>query len=75
MIQIASYKDSDEALAMLTLRDLHEHGILFGGTGGGGFMCICVYPSEADQARKLLRGALSRLSPEQRQHSLKVFDQ
>jgi len=75
MIQIACYKDSDEAIAMLALHDLREHGILFGGAGGGGYMCICVYASEADQARKSLRSALSRLSPEQREHSLKVFDQ
>ena len=75
MIQIACYKDSDKAIAVLALHDLHEQGILFGGAGGGGYMCICVYPSEADQARTVLRSALSRLSPEQREHSLKVFDQ
>jgi hypothetical protein len=73
MIQIASYKDSDEAVATLVLHDIHEHDILFGGAGGGGYMCIEVFPNEADQARKLLRRALSRLSPEQREHSLKVF--
>jgi hypothetical protein len=75
MMQIAAYQDSDEATARLVLRSLHEQGILFGGTGGGGWMCICVYPSEAAQARRILRSALLRLSPEQREHSLKVFDQ
>ena len=75
MIPIAMYKDSEKALAGPVLRSLHEHGILFGGAGGGGWMFIEVYPSDAPEARKILRSALSRLSPEQREHSLQVFDQ
>ena len=74
MIQIASYKDSDEAIAGLVLRSLHEHGILFGGAGGGGWMCIEVYPSDAPEARRILRQSLLRLPPGQGARSFKVFE-
>jgi hypothetical protein len=75
MIQIASYKESDESVAGLAFRTLHQRGILVGGTGGGGWICVCVLPSQADQARKILRSTLSGLSPERREHSFQVFDQ
>lgn len=74
MIQIASYRESDKATAGVSFRILHEHGIWPGGIGGGGWIEVCVYPSQAEEARKILRNTLSRMSPDQRKHAFQVFD-
>jgi len=74
VVEIAYYKDSDEAIAGLAFRTLRQHGIeTVISVGNAGWGNVFVPSSQAVRARKILREMLSGLGSKAK--SFRVFDQ